>query len=101
LNITPLTPVSESPAGLYALGEARRRTLPYVKVEIAKGVANVNQKRAVIRRMTEVLVEELGRNPEYIFVVIDEVDTDNWGRKGMSLSELWQQAETPPGNCDV
>jgi len=65
--------------------------LPYVKVEIAKGVANVEQKRAVIRRMTDVLVEELGRNPEYIFVVIDEIDTDNWGRKGQSLSELWQQ----------
>ena len=47
----------------------------------------------VIRRMTEVLVEELGRNPEYIFVLIDEVETDNWGRKGLSLSELWQQQE--------
>lgn len=65
--------------------------MPYVKVEIAKGVATREQKRAVIRRMTDVLVEELGRNPEYIFVVIDEVDTDNWGRKGIPLSELWQQ----------
>jgi len=65
--------------------------LPYVKVEIAKGIASVDQKRAVIRRMTEVLVEELGRNPEYVFVVIDEVDTDNWGRKGLSLTDLWQQ----------
>jgi 4-oxalocrotonate tautomerase len=66
--------------------------LPYVKVEIAKGVATVEQKRAVIRRMTDVLVEELGRNPEYVFVVIDEIDTDNWGRKGLSLTELWQQS---------
>lgn len=70
--------------------------MPYVKVEIAKGVASVDQKRAVIRRMTEVLVEELGRNPEYIFIVIDEVDTDNWGRKGLSLTELWQQSTDPP-----
>ncbi len=68
--------------------------MPYVKVEVAKGVASVEQKRAVIRRMTEVLVEELGRNPEYIFVVIDEVDTDNWGRKGLSLTELWEQQAT-------
>jgi 4-oxalocrotonate tautomerase len=68
--------------------------LPYVKVEIAKGIASVDQKRAVIRRMTEVLVEELGRDPEYVFVVIDEVDTDNWGRKGLSLTDLWQQAKT-------
>jgi 4-oxalocrotonate tautomerase len=64
--------------------------MPYVKVEIAKGIASVEQKRAVIRGMTDVLVKELGRNPEYIFVVIDEVDTDNWGRKGLSLTELWQ-----------
>ena len=66
--------------------------MPYVKVEIAKGIASVEQKRAVIRGMTEVLVKELGRNPEYIFVVIDEIDTDNWGRKGQSLSEIWQSA---------
>jgi 4-oxalocrotonate tautomerase len=69
--------------------------LPIVRVEIARGVASVEQKRAVIRRMTDVLVEELGRNPEYIFVVIDEVDTDNWGRKGVSLTELWQQPKDP------
>ncbi|CAN7743480.1 MULTISPECIES: 4-oxalocrotonate tautomerase family protein [unclassified Ensifer] len=68
--------------------------MPYVKVEIAKGIASVDQKRAVIRRMTEVLVEELGRNPEYVFVVIDEIDTDNWGRKGVMLTDLWQQAKT-------
>ena len=70
--------------------------LPYVKVEIAKGIASVEQKRAVIRGMTDVLVKELGRNPEYVFVVIDEIDTDNWGRKGLSLTEIWQQSATPP-----
>ena len=70
-------------------------SVPYVKVEIAKGVASVEQKRAVIRGMTDVLVKELGRDPEYIFVVIDEVDTDNWGRKGLSLTELWQRSGAP------
>lgn len=70
--------------------------MPYVKVEIAKGIATVDQKKAVIKGMTDVLVKELGRNPEYIFVVIDEVETDNWGRKGKSLTELWQElADTP------
>ena len=45
--------------------------------------------------MTDVLVKELGRDPEYIFVVIDEVETDNWGRKGLSLTELWQKSAKP------
>ena len=70
-------------------------SVPYVKVEIAKGIATVEQKRAVIKGMTDVLVKELGRNPEYVFVVIDEVDTDNWGRNGLSLTELWQQTQQP------
>jgi 4-oxalocrotonate tautomerase len=69
--------------------------VPYVKIEIAKGIASVEQKKAVIKGMTDVLVRELGRDPEYIFVVIDEIDTDNWGRKGRSLTELWQQNSTP------
>ena len=67
--------------------------MPIVRVEIARGVASVEQKKAVIRRMTEVLVEELGRDPEYVFVLIDEVDTDNWGRKGRSLTDLWGERE--------
>ena len=70
--------------------------MPIVRVEIAKGVASTDQKKAVIRRMTDVLVEELGRNPEYVFVVIDEVDTDNWGRKGQSLTELWNERQASP-----
>jgi len=67
--------------------------MPYVKVEIARGIATVEQKRAVIKGMTDVLVRELDRNPEYIFVVIDEVDTDNWGRRGKSLTELWEERQ--------
>jgi 4-oxalocrotonate tautomerase len=73
------------------LAEGKEVSVPYVKVEIAKGIASVDQKKAVIRGMTDVLVKELGRDPEYIFVVIDEVDTDNWGRKGQSLTDLWSQ----------
>lgn len=67
--------------------------VPIVKVEIAKGIASVEQKRAVIRRMTDVMVQELGRDPEFVFVLIDEVDTDNWGRKGQSLTELWRERQ--------
>jgi 4-oxalocrotonate tautomerase len=75
------------------LAEAKEVHVPIVRVEIARGIASVEQKRAVIRRMTDVLVEELGRDPEFVFVVIDEVDTDNWGRRGLSLTELWSQRD--------
>ena len=76
-----------------AAGTNWETPMPIVRVEIARGVATLEQKRAVIRRMTDVLVEELGRDPEYVFVLIDEVDTNNWGRKGKSLSELWSERD--------
>ena len=41
--------------------------MPYVKVEIAKGVATVEQKRAVIKGMTDVLVRELAKDNDYIY----------------------------------
>jgi 4-oxalocrotonate tautomerase len=88
--------VAQAAAFVFHGGSTGDCTVPIVRVEIAEGVATAEQKRAVIRRMTDVLVEELGRNPEYIFVVIDEVSTDNWGRKGLSLTELWAQANPPP-----
>jgi 4-oxalocrotonate tautomerase len=86
-----------TPPSLAGFFFARRdRKMPIVRVEIARGIATVDQKKAVIRGMTDVLVRELGRNPEYVFVIIDEVDTDNWGRKGQSLTELWQETQTAP-----
>lgn len=62
--------------------------MPYVNVRITDDGATAEQKRAVIKGITDVLVKELGKKPETTFVVIDEVNTDNWGHKGTSVSEL-------------
>lgn len=62
--------------------------MPYVNVRITDDNVTAEQKRAVIKGITDVLVNELGKNPETTFVVIDEVNTDNWGHKGTSVTEL-------------
>ena len=61
--------------------------MPYVNVKITRDGATPERKAEVIRRMTQVLVEVLGKNPETTVVVIDEVDTDNWGIGGVSVTE--------------
>lgn len=61
--------------------------MPYVNVRITREGATVEQKAEVIRRMTQVLVEVLGKNPETTVVVIDEVETDNWGIGGTTVTE--------------
>lgn len=61
--------------------------MPYVNVKITREGATAEQKAEVIRRMTQVLVDVLGKNPETTVVVIEEVDTDNWGIGGTTVTE--------------
>lgn len=61
--------------------------MPYVNVRITREGATAEQKEEVIRRMTQVLVDVLGKNPETTVVVIDEVETDNWGIGGSTVTE--------------
>ena len=61
--------------------------MPYVNIKITREGATAEQKAEVIRRMTQVLVDVLGKNPETTVVVIDEVDTDNWGIGGTTVTE--------------
>ncbi|HEU5361018.1 MAG TPA: 4-oxalocrotonate tautomerase family protein [Candidatus Deferrimicrobiaceae bacterium] len=61
--------------------------MPYVNVRITRDGATAEQKAEVIRRMTQVLAEVLGKNPETTVVVIDEVDTDHWGIGGITVTE--------------
>lgn len=62
--------------------------MPYVNVQITRG-ASRDQKRALVERVTAALVEELGKSPEHIHVVIQEIDEEDWGYAGM-LTDEWK-----------
>ena len=53
--------------------------MPYVNIKITKNGATAEQKETLIEGVTDLLVKVLGKNPGTTVVVIDEVDTDNWG----------------------
>ncbi len=53
--------------------------MPCINVKITdEGVTNA-QKQAIIKGCTQLMVEVLDKNPATTIVVIDEVNTDNWG----------------------
>lgn len=60
--------------------------MPYANIRITKTGVTAEQKAAVIKGVTDVLVTVLGKNPQTTFVVIDEVDTDNWGIGGETIT---------------
>lgn len=53
--------------------------MPYVNIKITDEGATREQKQALIKGTTQVLVDVLNKDPKTTFVVIDEVNTDNWG----------------------
>ncbi|MCM8857984.1 MAG: 4-oxalocrotonate tautomerase family protein [Candidatus Thiodiazotropha sp.] len=61
--------------------------MPYVNIKITREGATKQQKQALIAGATKLLVDVLGKNPATTSVVIDEVDTDNWGIAGEQVTE--------------
>ena len=58
-----------------------------VNVKITREGATAEQKSQVMAEMTEVLARVLGKNPETTIVIIEEVETENWGIAGEPVSE--------------
>ncbi len=67
--------------------------MPYVNIRITREGATAEQKAALIQGATQLLVDVLGKNPQTTVVVIDEVDTDNWGIGGESITERREQGK--------
>ena len=62
--------------------------MPYVNIKITKEGATKEQKAKLIKGVTQLLADVLNKNPKTTFVIIEEVDTDNWGIAGVSVTEL-------------
>ncbi len=62
--------------------------MPYVNIKVTGGceVPSAEQKAELIRGVTELLSRVLNKNPETTVVVIDEIDMDNWGIGGKSVT---------------
>lgn len=62
--------------------------MPYVVIQVTREGVTADQKATLIRRTTELLVQVLNKDPAATFVVIEEVDTDNWGVAGETVTRL-------------
>ncbi len=67
--------------------------MPYVSVRITKDGVTVEQKRQVVEAITRTLVDVLGKRPEHIHVIIDEVEPENWGYAGVLTTDYRRAQE--------
>lgn len=60
--------------------------MPYVNIKVTKDGVTSEQKAELIKGVTDLLQKILDKNPQTTVVVIDEVDTDNWGIGGQQVT---------------
>ena len=65
--------------------------MPFVNIKVTREGVTSEQKQELIAGATQLLVDVLGKNPATTVVVIEEIDTDNWGINGKSVTELRKQ----------
>ena len=61
--------------------------MPYVNIKITNEDVTKEKKAELVSGVTELLSRVLGKNPATTVVVIDEVETDNWGIGGELVTE--------------
>jgi 4-oxalocrotonate tautomerase len=61
--------------------------MPYVNIKITNEDVTPEKKALLIQGATQLLVDVLGKNPQTTVVVIDEVNTDNWGIGGETVTK--------------
>ena len=68
--------------------------MPYVNIKITReGNVTAEQKARLIAGVTELLRDVLNKNPATTVVVIDEVEMDNWGIGGESVTVRRSRAQ--------
>ncbi|MEV0683476.1 4-oxalocrotonate tautomerase family protein [Nocardia sp. NPDC050378] len=61
--------------------------MPYVNIKVTDEGVTPEQKGQLIKGVTELLFEVLGKSPDSTYVVIDEVALTDWGVGGVNVAE--------------
>ncbi len=62
--------------------------MPYVNIKVTKEGVTAEQKEKLIQGATQLLFDVLGKKPQTTYVVIDVIDTDNWGVGGETITGM-------------
>jgi 4-oxalocrotonate tautomerase len=61
--------------------------MPFVNVKLIEGVFDAAQKREIVERLTETMVDIEGENMRSVtWVVVEEVKSGDWGIGGRALT---------------
>ena len=62
--------------------------MPYVNIRVTREDVSPEQKQQLIAGVTDLLTRVLNKNPATTFVIIDEVEMENWGVGGENVRTM-------------
>ena len=65
---------------------AMGRDMPIIRVEMFKGRTR-EQKRALVKELTDGFIKACGSTPEQVIIVIDDVEKENWASAGTLVAD--------------
>ncbi|MDJ0758244.1 MAG: 4-oxalocrotonate tautomerase family protein [Woeseiaceae bacterium] len=65
--------------------------MPYVNIKVTREGVSQEQKSQLIKGTTDLLKTVLDKDPATTFVVIDEVDLEDWGIGGLPVEDFRRQ----------
>jgi 4-oxalocrotonate tautomerase len=65
--------------------------MPYINIKITDESVTLEQKSALIKGVTELMEQVLKKDPATTFVVIDEINLNNWGIGGLTVTDYRKQ----------
>ena len=65
--------------------------MPIVTIQVTREGMTPEQKAALIKGATDLLVDVLNKPPALTFVIIQEVELENWGAGGLPTAEFRKQ----------
>ena len=67
--------------------------MPFVQIDVTDDGVTKEQKSALIKGVTDLLVDVLKKDPQLTHVIIREVETDNWGYSGETTTEIRKRSK--------
>ena len=69
--------------------------MPIVTIQITREGTTPEQKAALIKGATDLLADVLKKPPASTFVVIEEVEMEDWGVGGLPVADYRRQTAKP------
>jgi 4-oxalocrotonate tautomerase len=91
----PIT--DDSTEDYFSNAYTRSSQMPYVNIKVTDEGVTIEQKKQLISGTSQLLQKVLNKDPSTTYVVIDEVDADNWGVGDESVTQLRARQQDESG----